>query len=36
MIFNNIKYNVAKGTAVLTLRLPETLNNFTVAMHEDV
>ena len=36
MLFNNIKYNVANGTAVLSLNLPETLNSFTVAMHEDV
>jgi 2-(1,2-epoxy-1,2-dihydrophenyl)acetyl-CoA isomerase len=35
MVFNNIKYDVANGTAVLTLNLPETLNSFTVAMHED-
>ncbi len=36
MHFQNIKYDVNKGVAVLTLNLPETLNSFTVAMHEDV
>ena len=36
MSFENIVYEVANGVAVLTLNRPETLNSFTVAMHEDV
>jgi len=36
MSFENIVYKVSNGVAVLTLNRPETLNSFTVAMHEDI
>lgn len=34
--FESIQYAVTNGVAVLTLDRPETLNSFTVAMHEEV
>ena len=36
MNFENIRYEVNKGVAVLTLNRPQTLNSFTVAMHQEV
>ncbi|MGI9296120.1 MAG: 2-(1,2-epoxy-1,2-dihydrophenyl)acetyl-CoA isomerase PaaG [Pseudomonadales bacterium] len=36
MEFENIKYSVNAGVAVLSLNRPDTLNSFTVAMHEEV
>ena len=34
--FESIQYAVTNGVAVLTLNRPETLNSFTVAMHQEV
>lgn len=34
--FSNIEYTVDEGVAVLTFNRPESLNSFTVAMHEEV
>lgn len=36
MQFENIQFEVNNGVAVLTFNRPETLNSFTVAMHEEV
>lgn len=36
MTYENIKYEVKAGVAVLTLNRPKTLNSFTAAMHEEV
>ena len=36
MNFENITFSVNSGVAVLTLNRPQTLNSFTVAMHEEV
>ncbi len=36
MAFEDIGYEVSEGVAVLTLNRPETLNSFTVNMHEEV
>ncbi|MFK8021149.1 MAG: 2-(1,2-epoxy-1,2-dihydrophenyl)acetyl-CoA isomerase PaaG [Pseudomonadales bacterium] len=36
MNFENIIYEVEAGVATLTLNRPDTLNSFTVAMHEEV
>lgn len=36
MAYENIKYEVKNGVAILTLNRPETLNSFNVAMHQEV
>lgn len=36
MHYKNIKYDVKSGLATLTLNRPESLNSFTVEMHEEV
>ncbi|NHN36582.1 2-(1,2-epoxy-1,2-dihydrophenyl)acetyl-CoA isomerase [Pseudomaricurvus alcaniphilus] len=36
MAYENIKYSVQNGVAILSLNRPDTLNSFTVAMHEEV
>ena len=36
MAFENIKYTVSNGLAMLALNRPDTLNSFTQAMHEEV
>ncbi len=36
MQFENIKFDIAEGVATLSLNRPDTLNSFTVAMHEEV
>ena len=36
MEFENITFRVDAGVAVLTLNRPQTLNSFTVAMHQEV
>lgn len=36
MTYENIKYDVKNGVAILTFNRPETLNSFTVAMHQEV
>ncbi len=36
MVFENIKYEINNGVAILTLNRPDKLNSFTQAMHEEV
>lgn len=36
MAYENIKYEVKNGVAILTFNRPETLNSFNVAMHQEV